>query len=1237
MSGDYSRNSFDLAKHFSLVRLQQGRLLSDADFNEQGDLLRHDQRATASAIIGRSGFPQSDAGFALAFNAALGGFVVGTGSGYVDGRRVVCHGTRSLTVKHKSGSGVDARWIVEAGPALRIGDVLTITQNGSGPVHRVTGSETNAAGEAEFKLEPALTPQTTTQAWLVDVVDPRLTALPTAAGRYLAFLDTWDAAVTAIDDPDLLEVAFDGPDTATRDATRWAIGFVSDANLVARGLASVPLTCADVEGGINLASGRARLAARATVSAGESGPCVLPPDSGYRSVENHLYRVEIHTAPGLSAPHYKWSRDNGMHRTRYALIEDGALVVDSLGRDEAKALKAGDWIEIRDDRAIETNRSGFFARIGDVSGGRLILAELRGAADLTLMTVSGGLPNIAALPPSATIQRWEGGLPVVANPLADWVELELGVEIRLQPGAMLAGDYWTIPARALTGDVEWPANRLTGAPLDLAPDGLNRAYAPLAIVECNGAGVWTILSDCRRIFAPLTDQVQFDYVSGDGQEAMPDETAPASRIALGQPLMVSVTRGKRPVAGARVRFSVTTGTGRLSGNVASLVADTDAAGIASTVWSVDAITELQTVAAIRIDADDNPIGTKVEFAANLSRARDTSFDPSATPELAGALTVQDAIEQLAKIQHGGCETHVITPANDWIKVLAAIPAGSDASICFAPGRYTTEKTVKLTGLRHVKINGSGAGVEIIATKSECALEVDGCVSLLMRGLSFASVALRAEIAEKSQADHRFGALTVTGIAVVDIADCLFACAPDIETRHTALTVRARPTDTANAISVPMRSARIVNCRCSVGFLQEGILVSDAVDTIVADNIIEVAPLRPDFNTSGDKLSSKKRDELLGLLIARLTSDDAVLGDDIRELRAGNFSYMFMSAVPQSEWNRLVKKNPPPTEAETDIDALNTYAQKLIADVIETPSSLPSFDAGLKALGSGNSAAVDPDRRRQMLILREIGAKERKKSLREGLNVLIERDGQTVAFNSPVGNTEWGRIMTAAEEASPFKKDMSLSDYVLGAASQLLEGTIARTNFRDFTKWLLANTKRPPAMAVQAIVCAGRRLDSVRVSGNIIRGFNTAIRVAISHEKQSFTTGDAIIEDNLCELMTPGKDIKWLHAIYVGNVDRLSVRNNRLLHMKTPNHHKTRFEFGIWVYGFLGRQMLFKENHIEIARIGFRIKKLVVPAPPMPKDEKQHYLWLLADNLLVEAHYLDLISPDGIAKRRDNVI
>ena len=66
MKGQFSRLTARRARHYSSVRLQQGRVQLDADFNEQVDIaLRRDQLTTLDTV-GPAGVPVGDAGFGLA-------------------------------------------------------------------------------------------------------------------------------------------------------------------------------------------------------------------------------------------------------------------------------------------------------------------------------------------------------------------------------------------------------------------------------------------------------------------------------------------------------------------------------------------------------------------------------------------------------------------------------------------------------------------------------------------------------------------------------------------------------------------------------------------------------------------------------------------------------------------------------------------------------------------------------------------------------------------------------------------------------------------------------------------------------------------------------------------------------------------------------------------------------------------------------------------------------------------
>jgi hypothetical protein len=106
-----------------------------------------------------------------------------------------------------------------------------------------------------------------------------------------------------------------------------------------------------------------------------------------------------------------------------------------------------------------------------------------------------------------------------------WIDLEQGIQIQFlsspdpkKPNHYRTGDYWLIPARVATGDIEWPleldANdnpiRLEDGrtkPLPLPPSGIHHHYAPLAILTANSSG-WSP-ADSRWQFRPIKLGVKF--------------------------------------------------------------------------------------------------------------------------------------------------------------------------------------------------------------------------------------------------------------------------------------------------------------------------------------------------------------------------------------------------------------------------------------------------------------------------------------------------------------------------------------------------------------------------------------------------------------------------------------------------------------------------------------------------------------------------------------------------------
>ncbi len=69
--GDFSRLTFDPAKHYNAVLMQQGRVQLDADWNEHVEILAHRFRSQVTDTIGPAGAPAGCSGFEIVPQAAL--------------------------------------------------------------------------------------------------------------------------------------------------------------------------------------------------------------------------------------------------------------------------------------------------------------------------------------------------------------------------------------------------------------------------------------------------------------------------------------------------------------------------------------------------------------------------------------------------------------------------------------------------------------------------------------------------------------------------------------------------------------------------------------------------------------------------------------------------------------------------------------------------------------------------------------------------------------------------------------------------------------------------------------------------------------------------------------------------------------------------------------------------------------------------------------------------------------
>lgn len=490
--GDFTRDTFDPAKHFSRVLMQQGRALLDADWNEQTSILLHYLRTLATDLIGPHWGPkkiegEDNTGFLIEKRMQSGAeikndFSIQPGRYYVDG--FLCE------------NDVAVAYTEQDGFPLKEADKLK--QNFS-----------------------------------------------------LVYLDVWERHITALEDSLIREVALGGPDTATRaqvvrqikvdNVNERSASIIAEIKQAADGLlaamnGTVENKKTKAEEYLKVLVSEAlqrantgKLRARAQKTDKPDEPCAVSPESRYRGAENHLYRIEIHKSGEAwdkqldntgkpagniaKAATFKWSRDNGSIIFPIRSLGGGEVTLAHLGRDISSSLQVNDWVEIVDDDLVLRGEPGPLRQVESIDPVEM---------SVTLKEALGTLP---AYDESSTnhplLRRWDhqrdslrdGALTLKEGTGEDekeWIALEDGIQIQFpalaqgeqQPHTYRSGDYWLIPARVATGDVEWPKEKdTTGTevPKALSPHGIEHHYAPLAVISVDAGGAVTRKLDCRRL------------------------------------------------------------------------------------------------------------------------------------------------------------------------------------------------------------------------------------------------------------------------------------------------------------------------------------------------------------------------------------------------------------------------------------------------------------------------------------------------------------------------------------------------------------------------------------------------------------------------------------------------------------------------------------------------------------------------------------------------------------------
>lgn len=444
--GDFTRDTFAPMKAFSRVLMQQGRVQLDADWNEQVSIFLHYLRNMVCDIGGPHWGPNEGAGFEIGeIKADEDGydFMIGKGHYYVNG--ILCE----------------------------------------------LGQEIN------YKCQPDY---------------PWSRALPTCVyekdKNYLVYLDVWERHVSYVEDDDIREVALGGPDTASRAQIICQVKIIQNntkKDFSKECNYSDFIEVLECQNAIFPGTGKLQAKVMDKPKS-DKDPCLVAPESRYRGAENQLYRVEIHnTNRETATATYKWSRENGA--VIFPILSQKAkdsvtltLALEHLGRDDRFCLKPNDWVEIVDDDYTLQNRAENLLQVRsiDYENQQVTLKWQEGRFNSTV--------DISAQK-SPYLRRWDQSAGSEEGVLiADgWLPLENGIQIlfsALNCAAYQAGDYWLIPARTATGDIEWPLDE-TGEPKAMLPHGVIHYYAPLAVFSVKAYGKVQEQADLRRVLKKI--------------------------------------------------------------------------------------------------------------------------------------------------------------------------------------------------------------------------------------------------------------------------------------------------------------------------------------------------------------------------------------------------------------------------------------------------------------------------------------------------------------------------------------------------------------------------------------------------------------------------------------------------------------------------------------------------------------------------------------------------------------
>jgi hypothetical protein len=493
---DLSRHATNFAKHFDGARMQQGRMLTDDDFNDHANLDSEESRKTRVHVIGPSGTP--DNGFAITAPQVLNGqltFVIKAGTLYLGGLRLVAEQDEYYHLQKD--------WL----------------QLGENPADRI--------------------------------------APPAAPRLDLVYIETWQQPVTAVEDNELLERALGARDSSARIRTMRRVRV--RPGVTAKDCSGFTELLADLAAAGTLNNeaelvSDARLLVEPDGTAGTPDLCSPPVAGGYLGAENQAIRAQL-----VSPTEFTWGFDNASPLYRVQVTTDAGgvrrkIIMLNEPADQAHWPLSGQVIELLPWSAALVNSQ----KLAEMHG-HLAKVDGSFNPDTAELFIDTPLAGVSGLPPQSFGEHWKDrNDPVIGDAavlddegeffyLRVWnrgADTVSPARMAFTPGTAvsLAGtglkvtfngtqfrqdDFWIIAARpdAPTELAPWDLDPLH-PPYGVQPysgrlaHGVRRWLTPLGIIQWTPGAPPTgiVLHDCRNPFPPLTRiRNCCTYTVGDGK------------------------------------------------------------------------------------------------------------------------------------------------------------------------------------------------------------------------------------------------------------------------------------------------------------------------------------------------------------------------------------------------------------------------------------------------------------------------------------------------------------------------------------------------------------------------------------------------------------------------------------------------------------------------------------------------------------------------------------------------